>query len=425
MENIIKEIKIPDDRYFIHQDEEHETQVQIIQNLSKINIFIGENNSGKSRFLRSLIIEKELEFVPYNPNFMAFNKSLIELKSELFEYSQKKPKFQELNKVVELSEGFEEIEFLINDEDPLNILSEINKIIESLKRRGGASIGNIPLSTIGNNLESILKDVFDRFPPMNLKYKFRKIYIPILRGLRPFNNEDVYNSRTENDYFSPKAVGDVKNAGDKVDHNRETFTGLQVYDLIKIFLLGRLDQRNLIQEFQDFLSERFFENDEVTLIPDLNEDGILRIKVGEEKEKEIYNLGDGIQSIIIMTFPLFYYKNRTDLEDQNMLFFIEEPEHLLHPGLQRRLMDTFHDERFKNYQFFVTTHSNHFLDITLDYDDVSIYYLRKELDEGEEIEKTPYFSIEPLSYGNINVLELLGVRNTSVFYLTVLFGLKE
>ena len=57
MEIIIKEIKIPDDSYsFISDSSEKEN---ILKDLSKINIFVGENNSGKSRLLRSILFRSD------------------------------------------------------------------------------------------------------------------------------------------------------------------------------------------------------------------------------------------------------------------------------------------------------------------------------------------------------------------------------
>jgi predicted ATP-dependent endonuclease of OLD family len=96
--------------------------------------------------------------------------------------------------------------------------------------------------------------------------------------------------------------------------------------------------------------------------------------------------------------------------------FIEEPEKLLHPGLQRRLIETLmKQEGFENYQYFMTTHSNHFLDITLDFPEISIYTLTKKIDEGAHDEKDSKFLIENLKHGDTSVLELLGVRDSSVF----------
>ena len=63
----------------------------------------------------------------------------------------------------------------------------------------------------------------------------------------------------------------------------------------------------------------------------------------------------------------------------------------------------------------MTTHSNHFLDITLDFPAISIYTLVKKLEDRDGDEKKPQFSIENLAHGDISALEFLGVRNSSVF----------
>jgi AAA15 family ATPase/GTPase len=110
----------------------------------------------------------------------------------------------------------------------------------------------------------------------------------------------------------------------------------------------------------------------------------------------IYNLGDGIQSIIAITMPLFLQESI--LENKNILVCIEEPEHLLHPSLQRKLIETFFDKRFDNYQFFFTTHSNHFLDVVLDFDEISMFSFNKKLD-GIDEEELAQFAINKVSVG--------------------------
>ena len=137
------------------------------------------------------------------------------------------------------------------------------------------------------------------------------------------------------------------------------------------------------------MEDNFFDGKSVEITASVKEDGkqdVLSIKIGDEHEKPIYELGDGIQSIIILTFYLFLHKN------ENLLVFIEEPEQYLHPGLQRKLIETFlYEEGFENFHFFFTTHSNHFLDITLDFNNISIFTIKKELDNSDNEEKKPSF----------------------------------
>src|SRR5690606_21126018 len=110
------------------------------------------------------------------------------------------------------------------------------------------------------------------------------------------------------------------------------FSGLDMYNYVKECLLGSKDKRDLIREFEQFLSDKFF-NDETSLIPRIDDD-VLHIKIGDE-EFPIHQLGDGIQSVIILTFQLFLNKN------EQMLVYIEEPELHLHVSWQKLLYKTF------------------------------------------------------------------------------------
>ena len=256
---------------------------------------------------------------------------------------------------------------------------------------------------IGANLKPVIEKYYEKYetdfntalnPP-----KFTNIFIPILRGLRPIastNYEDWYKAKIIQDYFGKQPSFII-------------FTGLSAYDDIRNHLLGNLTQRKLIKDYEEYLSSSFFDNKEVTLIPSVDTEH-LNIKIGNEKEQPIFELGDGIQSIIIVTLPLFLHRG------ENVLLFIDEPEKLMHPGLQRKLVNTLLcQEGFENFQYFITTHSNHLLDITLDYKNISIFSFHKELNENDGDENIPKFIIQNLSAGDHNALELLGVRNSSVF----------
>ncbi len=151
------------------------------------------------------------------------------------------------------------------------------------------------------------------------------------------------------------------------------------------------------------MSRNFFDNKPIAIIPRRDSD-VLFVKIGEEPEFPIHHLGDGIHQIIILTFPLF--KNK----EEELLVFIEEPEMFMHPGLQRIYLNTLFF--FKKHQFFFTTHSNHFLDLTLDYENISIYTVNKKFDG--QLGGSPTFEIHNVSNEWNRPLELLGVRNSSV-----------
>ena len=244
------------------------------------------------------------------------------------------------------------------------------------------------------------------------------VYIPTLRGLRTFGKlmgstagapqekEDIFSQRSRTDYF-PKGL--KTSDGGLPNYRKEKpsiFSGLTLYADVKRLLLGNKAQRQAIRNFESFLSRNFFDSQDVTIIPKEGDD-VLSVKIGKFAEKPIQLLGDGIQALIILTFPLF-----SNLEGR--LFFIEEPEIYLHPGMQRVFLDVLSKE-FPQHQFFLTTHSNHFLELTNDYSEVSVFSMRRKAGQVEGDEVEPVFEIQNVSNDSFHPLEILGVRNASVF----------
>jgi predicted ATP-dependent endonuclease of OLD family len=123
-------------------------------------------------------------------------------------------------------------------------------------------------------------------------------------------------------------------------------------------------------------------------------------------EHEIHFLGDGIQALIMLIYPLFLAKN-------DSWVFIEEPELHMHPGMQRLFIQTLlGDETLieKNLTIFLTTHSNHLFDIAItNQSDISILAFQK-------IQENPSrFLVSSTTSGQLDILDLLEVSNSSVF----------
>jgi hypothetical protein len=203
---------------------------------------------------------------------------------------------------------------------------------------------------------------------------------------------DLYQQRTERDYFS----------SGKGRRRPEVFTGYALYAHIRDMLLGNRDERRRIQEYENFLSGTLLEGKAVTLTP--HKSHVLHVTIDGE-EHAIHDVGDGLQSAIILTFEPFVRR------DKPCMFFIEEPELFLHPGLQRHIIEFFLD--CKNHLFFFTTHSNHFLGMSFDYEGLSIYNFQRNASTSQP--DRPRFLVTPVSRGHHSSLELLGVRNSSVF----------
>ncbi|TFF33505.1 AAA family ATPase [Mucilaginibacter psychrotolerans] len=246
--------------------------------------------------------------------------------------------------------------------------------------------------SIGKKYTSKLNEFLDN---RDFDFRLKNIYIPTLRGLRNVGNanSDLYLERTFNDYFvHNNTEGDIQS---------KIYTGWSLYNDSKKLKLGGPTDRKKIEDFEFFLSESFFNNQKIVLTPRSDKE-VVFLQIGNH-EYPIYDLGDGIQSIIILTYPLFFNKG------QKLNFFIEEPEHYLHPGFQRTFVETL--LTFPEYQYFITTHSNHLLDITLEQNEISVYTFKKSFKDTAN----PGFVIENVENSDSNILSCIGVRNSSVF----------
>ena len=374
------------------------TQEGEINWLKKVNIFVGQNNSGKSRFMRSLFGDKSAQ----RP--ILFRNYQVDWVNNL------------ANKLIEL--------YWTYSNYPFNSISSIFSWWPMwFIRDNNSSVYRGEMGTIRNFFESHPnnKSILDIKLQENLssldicEIHSKVIYIPLLRWLKNPNfskiDDDIYAKRAIYDYwidintrknYTSTSLDNLKDF--YRDRKFEIFSWLTLYDEIKRMLLWNHEQREIIRNFELFLSENFFNNLKITLTPHIDDD-VLYIKIGEGKDYPIYDLWDGIQSIIICTFPLFKYK------DENVLFFIEEPEIGIHPWMQRILLETLSkwvEWKDWKHQIFFTTHSNHLLDIALDEDiskEISIYQFRDYWDEKHIINISP----------NKEVLDLLWARNSSIF----------
>jgi hypothetical protein len=248
----------------------------------------------------------------------------------------------------------------------------------------------------------------------NAKY----IYIPTLRGMRLSSENEshlhAYFDRTWNDYFKEKKkrphsdVESIEKARTEY-HGKTILTGLDLYEWLTNKLLGGLKDRALVREYQEFLSRTFFQGAPVALIPRREHDTV-HIKVGNEKERPVELLGDGLQQLIILTLPIFEHRNVP------LFLFIEEPDLFLHPGYQRVFIDSVLADKKRELYVFATTHSSQFLDITVSRDDCSIFRCEKQICDEEGEEYDPKFTVRNTTFGDQSLLKHIGVRPSSVMF---------
>jgi len=374
--------------------------IQALSGLRRINFFVGANNSGKSRLLR----------------FIAQQRGLLVTYSE-----RQRPKlalaYSELNRAIrELLDrggyvGVGELQqtlgrrelgrsLPIGADDFIGISEELDSVEANgyqLQLRSGSSprrnsqdvIRDIKAAIVGFRSQTAQLPASELRLPSNVA----RLYIPTLRSLRPLNSSgDQIAARYRADY--------------EIDNEVKVLTGQTLYHQCRGLLLGDLESRERIRGYQEFLGEEVFGGEEVALIPRDGQES-LYVKLGNRQERPIHELGDGVQSLIINTFPMFAFGPA--------LVFIEEPELFLHPAMQRQLvcrMSTQLDQ-----VWFLATHSNHALDLAVEgmQDDVSVHQFSERLEQRSgQTTAVQTFCVNAVPLDDARSLELIGARPSSI-----------
>jgi predicted ATP-dependent endonuclease of OLD family len=361
--------------YFFNDEQNH---INLLSYVNPINMIIGANNCGKSRFLRNIMSQNKF----FKINQIEFNKynDLIKTRNSKLAVAYRDDKvFDQLKK----------------DKSLFSVVKENLNKVNSFDR---------------NNL-SVFKDLSSN---ICAEISPNKYYIPTLRTAHSlYKQEETKFFKIENDILL-----ETLNKYYELDKlNVEVFTGIHLYKDILNSRNSRREIRESFQKFEDFIGKNFFNNKQIDIVAEFNKDESLKgnnifenISVhidGESKTRYLYELGDGIQALIILIYKIFMAKN-------NSFIFIDEPEINLHPGMQRLFLEQItsnEDLKKKNLTYFISTHSNHFLDLTIEKDNVSIYSFTQKLKENGN----KHFVLKNVNSGDNTILKDLGVNNSSVF----------
>lgn len=349
---------------------------------NKINILLGSNNCGKSRFMRRFM-KSDIIVRIAEEDFIAYNNFAYKTNSDFLQRLGGRPMFA-LLKI-----------------DP-EIKSSIDANHNNFARyRHHFSRGNIGIfEKLQENLMTTLTGV-------------KKYYIPTLRSAHSlFQSNNGKIEKIEDDIYIQTYLKNYN-----IDKNIEIFTGLHLYREILHSRNSEKAIRSRFDEFEKFLSESFFNGKQIDIVAHfdksdnergINEKELILIHVeGEKTTRKLYELGDGIQALIILMYKIFMAEN-------NSVIYIDEPELNLHPGMQRLFLEQITGNaklKEKNLTYVMTTHSNHFLDLTIEKEHVSIYsFSTKNTNSGET-----QFVIKNVNVGDNEILKNLGVNNSSVF----------
>lgn len=384
-------------------------QLKILSNLNRINIFIGENNSGKSRMMRLLLSSRNIRVLT---NDYLSESTVSTCRNKILNYIDITSNFN--NKII-LSKN-------IKDKNYSDFFCEVKEKFELYLKENPKARTSSYQSHI-SNLEYYLNDMFGELCKADEHFQQKSltvlepIYIPILRGIENFNiyfdlveENKIMNSITM-DENQRRALESYKSNASQIYSNKIQkaygiqkkliFTAEDLYDEITNKLLGEEKGRTFIKEFQEFIAKQFYEGKEFTLIPQKSK-GYLNVKI-DSQERALHDLGDGIKQLITILYKIYEFK------DAGKVFFIEEPELNLHPGFQRKLMEILQLDMFNKHQFFITTHSNHFIDSCFEYDNISIYKFENINGSNNK------FRVTNSNQNDVSLLQSLGVSNSSVF----------
>lgn len=378
--------------------------------LKRLNIIVGANNSGKSRFMRSLglkINSVQVDFYlslsilndlkSINDSFRSI--SSVDLNLDNLEISN----YQSINQKLESAKA---------------TIKETKIVYENLTRssvvyfRKGDEIPSKIHNSMSGNKDRFkveaekytvkISDITSRINSFNFS-NYNIFYIDTLRSLRKVKVSKLLSEiddKAENILFKAPLL--LRTYEDYNFSENQITSGEDFFDFLTDSLLGMPEERQKVYSYQAKLSHYFFNNQDVILIPNRKDD-ILQIKIGDDKQFPISQLGDGLQQIIILTYRAF-------LTTEPSFFFIEEPEMHLHAGYVKQLMKFLLNET--DHYYMATSHSNYLLDMINEDKRIALYRVDKEQINDEE---NKYETVIKRCDGDRTVLQTLGVSPSSVF----------
>lgn len=225
--------------------------VLALDGLAPITIFVGANNSGKSRLMRELFKTQQPLKIKLKTSVSVGTE--VDIGKELAGW---------INDIRGHGDNALAKGWIVEAErDSYNAyLSLLDGRISDAQRKG--------LSSLSEKLETLKQRISECGIKLNIPgiFQFKRCYIPMIRGMRPplkpelagqvkADDRDWYKLRTKIDHFAN--YKDLRKANGYGD--QQIFTGLGLYGDLRERLLARTKTvRDSVRDYESFLSKHFF-----------------------------------------------------------------------------------------------------------------------------------------------------------------------
>lgn len=311
-----------------------------IENLSRVNVIIGKNNSGKT--------------------------SLLDIIETIFNHELSVKPIKDIDKIV--------VDVPFDDGMIRRLFSSFSGIgqwnKQSLSEHVSGKLYPFEL-TIGNEFEinedlirglgGHIRSASSHLTSRKCDYRFRKI------------------TAERNIYPEPIGKEKLDSDGEGASNLIATFLNDSLHDesIIEVKFLNALNQ--IMQPEAEFVSIRV---QQVTYNGDrlwevfLQEKGFQRVPLSKS--------GSGLKTIVLVLLNLLVIPHVDEYKGKKLVYGFEELENNLHPALQRRLFEYIYDYAVSNdILLFLTTHSHIAINAFFDKDNASIYHVIKENGHAE------------------------------------------
>ncbi len=319
----------------------------VIDGLRKINIFIGKNNSGKSNILRAIRLLRCVKTAA-----MGQGEGGLCLKPEIDSHDQARSPVSMIAMLPLEGIARSNDRFVRNWEEKLGDFVHVrwnskSGAVEECKNLVALSDGE--LYALHSALDSRR---YMRQPARErLVGDIGKLMLPCaIEAMRTFDRLICVENFRE-----------IRSV-DGTASESETFNGYNVIARLREMQhprIGDEDQREVFDDIQDFVCDLVAEPGLLLEVPP-SEDAVYVSMHGKRLPLESY--GTGLHQLVILCAALAMHDDH--------IVCIEEPEIHIHPELQRKFLRFIAEET--NHRYFITTHSNVFLDAQ---PDVAIYHV--------------------------------------------------